>query len=146
MATYSTYAFEDVSFVVQHPSYGQYSANGQGIGSFTITKSQDRSVHNVAADGSIMTSKIAGNNGTVSISAQQTSSLHQYLQGLFNYLVTADSSEWARISITIRAPKMKKSVVCTNVSMQKEADEPFEAQGQNLTWNLLAGDIQKLNI
>ena len=146
MPNYSTYAFEDISCVISHPNYGQYSVNGQGVGTISTSKTTERSTHNVAADGSVRTSKIAGNNGTFVINTQQTSSLHNYLQGLFNYLVTEDSSEWARLSITIRAPKMKKSKVCTNVSIQKEPDEEMAAQGGTLTWTFLAGDIQQLTI
>lgn len=146
MANFSTYAFEDISCVISHPSYGQYSVNGQGVGSITTAKSNEWSTHNLAADGSVMTSKVRGDNGTITMQTQQTSSLHNYMQGLFNYLKTADSSEWARISITIRAPKMKKSKVCTNVSIQKEPDEEMAAQGGMLSWVLLAGDIQQMTI
>lgn len=146
MATYSTYSFTDVDFVISHPSYGQFAANGEGIGEFSVSKTTDRSAHNVAADGSVMTSKIAGNNGTVAISAQQTSELHQWLQGLFNYLWQADTDEWARISVTIRAPKMKKRHLCSNGSFQKEPDTPYQSQGQTVSWNLMFGDIQNLNM
>ena len=92
-----------------------------------------------------MTSKIAGNNGTVSINAQQTSPLHNWLQGLFNYLWSASTDEWAQISLTIRAPKMSKTISCSYGAFQKEPDEPFESQGQNVSWVLLFGDIQRLN-
>ena len=80
-----------------------------GIGDFNIAKNTDRTVHDVAADGTIMVSKIAGNNGNVSINAQQTSNLHAWLQGLFNYVWSADTSQWAQLSLTITAPKMKKT-------------------------------------
>lgn len=140
----STYSFTDIDFNISHPGYGQYSLNGEGAGDVTVGKATERSVHNVAADGSIMTSKIAGNNGNVAINAQQTSSLHNWLQGLFNYLWDADTSQWAQISIMIRAPKMKKTIICSNGCFVKEPDEQFQAQGQNVPWNLLFGDIQRL--
>lgn len=143
---HSIYSFTDVNAVISHPSYGQFSLEGEGMGSFTVTKVTERSQQNVAADGCIMTSKIAGNNGSVTINAQQTSSLHNWLQGLFNYLWAAPTNEWAQISLTIRAPKMGKVISCTYGSFQKEADEPFEAQGQDIAWTLLFSDIQRLTL
>lgn len=146
MPNQSTYSFTDVVATISHPSYGSYSIQGEGIGDMTITKSTDRSVHDVASDGSIMTSKVAGNNGTVAINAQQTSSLHEWLQGLFNYLWQADTSEWAQISCTIEAPKMGKSFYCTGGAFTKEPDEPFQAQGQRVAWTLLFADIQRIQL
>jgi len=141
---HSTYSFTDITAVISHPSYGKYELQGEGMGDFTVTKATDRSVQDVASDGAIMTSKIAGNNGSVAINAQQTSGLHNWLSGLFNYLWVAKTDEWAQISLTIRAPKLKKTIICTTGAFVKEADEPFQAQGQRLTWTLLFADIQKL--
>lgn len=143
---HSTYSFTDVMAVISHPAYGQYSMQGEGMGDFTVTKVTDRTVHDVASDGCVMVSKIAGNNGNVSINAQQTSTLHNWLEGLFNYLVSATTDEWAQISLTIRAPKMKKTNICTGGAFVKEGDEPYQAQGQRVAWSLLFTDIQKLTI
>ena len=33
---YSTYSFTDVTAVISHPSYGQFSVNGEGIGNFSV--------------------------------------------------------------------------------------------------------------
>lgn len=142
----TTYSFTDINATISHPSYGSYSIQGEGIGDLTITKTTDRSAHDVAADGSIMVSKIAGNNGQVVLNAQQTSSLHKFLQGLFNYLWDADTSEWAQISTTIVAPKMGKTYYCSNGSFVKEADEPFQAQGQRIAWTLLFADVQRVQL
>ncbi len=73
---HSTYSFSDITATISHPSYGSYSLQGEGIGDMTISKTTDRSAHDVAADGHIMVSKIAGNNGSVTMNAQQTSGLH----------------------------------------------------------------------
>ena len=146
MAKHSTFSFTDIDATISHPSYGSYSIQGEGIGDMSISKLTDRSVHDVAADGSIMTSKIAGNNGNVTINAQQTSSLHNFLQGMFNYLWGASTDEWAKISLTIRAPKMQKTYYCTGGSFVKEPDEQFQSQGQKLPWVLLFNDIQRIPI
>lgn len=146
MSKHSTFSFTDIDATISHPSYGSYSIQGEGIGDMSITKLTDRSVHDVAADGSIMTSKIAGNNGNVTINAQQTSTLHNFLQGMFNYLWGASTDEWAKISLTIRAPKMQKTYYCTGGAFVKEPDEQFQSQGQKLPWVLLFNDIQRIPI
>ena len=142
---HTTYSFTDVSAVLSHPSYGQFAMEGEGIGDFTINKMTERTAHDVAADGHIMVSKIAGNNGTITINAQQTSALHNWLQGCFNYCWAADTDEWARITLTIRAPKMGKMTIATGGSFNKEADEQFQAQGQRVSWTLMFADVQKMN-
>ncbi|WP_302225952.1 phage protein [Veillonella magna] len=141
---HTVYAFEDISAVFSHPSYGQYSLQGEGAGDIQITKSMERTAHDVAADGHVMVSKIAGNNGNVTVNAQQTSSLHNWLQGLFNYLVSAPHDEWAKISLTIRSPMMAKTYICTGGAFQKEGDEQFQAQGGRIAWVLMFADIQRL--
>lgn len=142
----STYSFTDVNATISHPSYGSFSIQGEGVGEMTVTKITDRSVHDVASDGSIMTSKIAGNNGQLVINAQQTSPMHKWLQGLFNYLWQADTDEWAKISCTIEAPKMGKQHYCSGGAFLKEADQPYQAQGQRLSWTLLFADVKNLEL
>ena len=138
----TTYSFDDVSCVISHPSKGQYATNGKGLGGISISMSTDRSVHDLSADGSVMVSKIRGRNGLASITAQQTSSLHKWLLKLYNYLEAASASEWAEIKIIIRSPMMEDLVTCSGVSFQKIPDKPYQAQGQNISWPLMAADIQ----
>ena len=146
MPDQSTYSFTDIVATIKHPSYGSYSLQGEGIGDITVSKATDRSTHDVASDGSIMTSKIAGNNGSVAINAQQTSYLHEWLQGLFNFLWQADTGEWAHIEMTIECPKMNKMFYCNGGAFVKEPDEPFQAQGQRVAWTLLFADIQRIQL
>lgn len=143
---HSTYSFTDVNMTISHPSYGSFSMNGEGMGDVTISKVTDRTVHDVASDGAIMVSKIAGNNGQMVFNAQQTSELHRFLQGLFNYCWQADTGEWAKISVTIVAPKMGKQFYGSWGSFVKEPDEPFQAQGQRVAWTLLFADIQRIQL
>lgn len=141
-----TYSFTDITATITHPAYTSFSIQGEGVGDITISKSQERTAHDIAADGSVMISKIAGNNGTIAINAQQTSALHKHLQKLFNHLWSASSDQWAQINITLRAPKMGQQIVCSGVSFQKEADRPYQAQGQRIAWNMMAADIQYIEI
>lgn len=139
----STYSFSDIGLTISHPSVGQYIMSGEGMGSINVTMTQDRTAHDIAADGSVMVSKIRARNGTIAISAQQTSKLHQWLTKWFNYLESASTNEWADTNIIIRAPKMGQTIIATYVSPQKLPDRPYQAQGQQLTWNLMAADIQQ---
>lgn len=145
MAT-TTYSFADVALTLQHPSLGQYVAQGSGLGTITVTMSTDRTAHDVAADGSVMVSKIEGNNGTIAIQIQQTSGFNQWLLNLYNYLITASTSEWAEASIVIRSPSMGDLVMASGVSFQNRSELSLQAQGQQRTWNLMAASITESNV
>lgn len=139
---YTTYSFTDVTFSIHHPGVGRFSANGEGLGSINISMTNDRSAHDIAADGTVMVSKIKSRNGTITITAQQTSSLHKWLTKWSNYLDGSDTSAWAETTIIIRAPKMGDLITVQGVSPQKMPDKPYQAQGQNISWAMMAADIQ----
>lgn len=138
---FNTYSFEDVTCSFNHPSVGAASTTGAGVGSITTTMAGDKTVHDVAADGRVMISKMAGSNGTVAVALQQTSELHKFLMKWYNYVVTAPASEWAKMNITIKSANLGDMTVCTGVSPQKLADRPYQAQGQHVTWNLMSAEI-----
>lgn len=140
---YSTYSFADVSAVISHPSVGQFIASGEGLGSITTEMITDRSVQDVAADGTVMVSKVKGRNGTIAIAVQQTSSLNKWLTRLYNYLESAGTDKWAQTVIVVRAPMMQDLQICTGVSFGKLPGKPYQATGQMITWNLMAADIQQ---
>lgn len=145
MAT-TTYSFTDVAVIMNHPSLGQYIATGEGIGTITITMSTDRTAHDVAADGSIMISKIAGNNGTIAFQIQQTSEFNQWLLNAYNYLISAPTSEWAQASMTVRSTSMGDLVNASGISFQNRAELSYQQQGQQRTWNLMAASINEHNV
>lgn len=138
---FNTYSFEDVTCSFQHGSVGAASSTGQGLGSISIAMATEKTVHDTAADGVVMISKIAGKNGTISISMQQTSELHKYLVRWYNYIDIANASEWAAMVLTIKSNYLGEVTTCTGVSPQKLADRPYQAQGQHVTWNLMAAEI-----
>lgn len=144
MATVNTYGFKDLAITISHPSYGSYSMQGEGVGEVTITKSTDRTAHDIAADGSVMVSKVEGNNGNAVIQTQQVSGIHKWMQGLFNYLVTATTDEWAEISLTITSTSMGKTHYCSYGAFQKESDNPYQSQGQRVSWTIMFADIQNI--
>jgi len=137
----STYSFEDVTCSFQHDGVGSESSTGAGVGSITTTMTTERTVHDVAADGTVMVSKVPGKNGTTSLTIQQNSDLHKWLIKWYNYVDTADSSEWAGMTITIKSKNLGDVTTCTGVSPQKLADRVYQAQGQHVTWNLMATKV-----
>lgn len=139
---HTTYSFLDLAGSIHHPTIGDFLFTGEGVGSCTVSKSTDRSSHDVASDGSIMISKIAGNNGALTIETQQTSPLQAWLQNWFNQLVALPTSEWAQTSVLLKNTSTGGSHLLTGVSPQKEGDVPYQAQGSRVTWVLMAADVQ----
>jgi len=141
----TTYSFTDLSSALASASLSAYVFTGQGVKQLTVVMSTDRTAHNVAADGSIMVSKIAGNNGQIQIQCQQTSALHKWLLAAFNAKVLEDTSSWADIAATLRNTSDGSSHVVTGISFGKVPDKSYQAQGQMVTWNLYAADIQNIS-
>ena len=141
--SYTTYAFEDLSCVIKHPSAGQFDLQGTGAGSITFAMANDVSAHDLAADGTVMVSKIKAGNGTVAIEVQQTSDLHKWLTKLYNYLTAASSDEWAQTSLMATAPNMQTTHECDGMSVQKRGDKAYQQQGQRVTWTFMAADMKE---
>ena len=142
----TTYGFADLAASINHPTFGSYLFDGTGVGSVTVAKATDRTAHDVAADGSVMVSKIAGNNGTVTIEVQQTSSLHKWLSAWFNALWQLPTSEWASTSMTLRNTATGTRHIISGISPQKEPDTPYQSQGQRVSWTLMCAEITNLPI
>lgn len=143
MSNYTTYSFNDINAIISPPGFGSASTIGNGIGDINISFSRDNTQHDPSADGSVMVSKIVANEGSISISCQQTSQLHQYLKSLFNHMMAASTSIWAAITITISSPNgLQDYVVANGVSFQKRSDQPYQVQGQTVTWTFMATNIQ----
>lgn len=141
---HSVYSFLDLSGAIAHPLYplGPFQFTGEGVGSVKVEMATDRTAHDIAADGSIMISKLAGNSGQISIECQQTSLVHKYLLGLYNFLLPESASLWALTAIVLRNVVDGTSHIATGVSFTKVPDKPYQSQGQKVTWALMAADIQ----
>ena len=131
---HSTYAFEDVTCVFSHPSRGSLTLTGAGIGSVTVARANDVTAHDLAADGSVMASKIQARNGTVTFNLQQTSRGANWLRKLNQYLEVADSSEWTQAVCAITSKVMDVDISCTGVSPQKTPDGDYQQQGQQVSF------------
>lgn len=137
----TTYSFADVSLVMSHPKVGKFTATGEGVGSITISMANDSTQHDVAADGSVMISKIVTENGTIAIAVQQTSAFHKWLQKWNSYLKVAPTSEWAQASAVLKNPSLGETISMSGISPQKRADAAYQQSGQQVTWNMMAAKI-----
>lgn len=146
MANYSstTYSFGDCEVTFTHPAVGVHQVNGEGVGSITISMANDKTQHDVAADGSVMISKIAGENGSVSIEIQQTSAFHKWLLGWYNAINLLGAASWAAGIIILRDKINGTTITATDVSPQKRPDKVYQAEGQRVTWSLMAGNITEV--
>ena len=140
----SVYSFLDLAGALASPELGAYVFTGKGIGQLVVSMATEKSSHSVGADGSVMISKIAGHNGTIQIQCQQTSDLHKWLLAAYNAMYLADTSSWANIAATLRNTSDGTSHLATGISFQKIGDKSYAAQGGNVTWVLMAADIQSL--
>lgn len=139
----TTYSFADYNFSIVSP-IGTYSVQGNGVGSATVTMATTKSVHSVGADGSVMTSKIAGDNGTVAIQVQQTSGLNTFMTKLYNTLKASPSSIWTSTQILITNSVQKEVCTCIGCSPENLPEKPMQAEGQLITWTWLAQNIQQV--
>lgn len=149
----ATYSFKDTSGSLTNPVLAGAPivfAGEIGMGQFTISMHQERTTHDVAADSTVMPSYIAGDNGDVAIEVQQTSSLHADLLALYNLLkIAADSGDvtnWAASALSLRNVVDGSQHILTGVSFSKIPNKVYAAQGQKITWVLLAANIVNLTV
>ncbi len=148
MAQGATYSFKALVGVLVNPWFATtvpLTGGNIGAGQFTIRMAQERTYHDVAADGTVMVTYAAGNNGEVDIEVQESSLLHQELLSLYNLAVLAadndDVTGWAATTISFRMLTDGSQHILNGVSFKKIPDKPYQAQGQKITWSLMAADI-----
>jgi len=134
----STYSFADVSSTLAHPAVGSYTFQGAGLGGVTVAMANDVSQQDLAADGSVMTSKIKAQNGTLTYNLQQTSDGAKFLKKLNTYLKTAPSSEWTRATATVVSTQQGVNISATGLSPQKPPDAAFAQTGTQVAFAYLA--------
>ena len=139
----NTYSFLDCILTLAFPTETM-TITGKGIGSLTIGMAQERSAIEVAADGAVMISKIAGNNGNISLNILQTSEGHKFLLAMYNALIIAPPALWAQAAGLMRCLSDGTSHTFTGICFSKLGDKGYGKQGAMVTWNLLVGDIQSV--
>ena len=146
-----TYSFKDLVGVLTNAVFVTsipLSGGNVGLGQVTITMTTERTVHDVAADGTVMVSYQAGDNGMVDLEMQQTSPVHHQLLGLYNLCVQQANADnllgWAATVISIRTLLDGSTHVLSGVSFAKIPDKPYQAAGQKVKWSLMAANVVNL--
>ncbi len=143
--SHTTYSFLDSVLVFNHPlAVVPIVITGEGAGKVTISMTDERTAMDVAADGVVMVSKIAGNTGTIDIDVQQTSEAYKKLLILFNQLWIADTGSWASGTLIMKNTSDGTGHVCTGVAFVKMGDKGYDKRGANVTWSLMAADISSI--
>jgi len=144
----ATYSFKALVGVLVNSVFGvsiPLTGGNVGFGQMTVTMTTERTAHDVAADGTVLISYIAGDNGDIAIEVQESSVLHSALLSLYNQAITAanndDVSGWAATTISFRMLTDGTSHVLSGVSFGKIPDKPYQASGQKITWRMMAANI-----
>lgn len=135
------YSFEDTTCIISHPNFGTYSAYGSGIGSLAVSYSNDVTAHDVAADQTVVVSKMVRRNGTVTFNVTQASDFNSWLRRFASFIEDADSDQFALATITIQNKTTGDSYYCTGVSHRKKADNNFQSQAQERSWEMMCANI-----
>jgi len=136
-----TYSFLDCILNLVFPT-GQLTLTGYGLGDVNISMTETRSVMEAAADGAIMVSKVAGNQGRLTLQVQQVSDAHKFLLAMYNALIVAPPSMWAQGAGLLRSLADQTSHSFAGICFEKIGDKPYSKQGQMVTWVLLCADIE----
>jgi hypothetical protein len=147
----TTYSFKDTSGAFSHPLVGPYLFAGQiGLHQATVSMATEKTVQDVASDGTVMVSAVAGDNGHVALEMQQTSTLHAFLLAWYNAVNIAmkagNVTTFAEAAITLRNIVDGSNHIATGVSIPKLPDKPYAQQGQHIVWTLPAADIQNVTL
>lgn len=147
----ATYSFKSLVGVITNPVFGvtiPLTGGNIGAGAFHVSMTTERTAQDVASDGTVMVSYVAGDNGLVTIECQETSVLHTSLLALYNQALQAadndDVSGWAANVLSFRMLTDNSQHQCSGVSFQKFPDKPYQAHGGRVTWSLPAANIYNL--
>lgn len=141
MANTFVYSFEDTSCIISHPNFGTYSAYGSGIGSLSVSFANDVTAHDVAADQSVIVSKMVRRNGSVTFDVIQASDFNAWLKRFTSFLEESDADQFALATIDIKNNTTGDAYHCTGASHRKKADNNFQSQAQNRSWEMMCANI-----
>lgn len=164
--SFAVYSFKNVIGEIATKLSGNFALNSSsntsiGLGSITVSMANDLTIQDISVDGGIIIWPVATYNGSIALTMQQTSPLHSFLLqwcsdlktalgslGVVNsasgsYTQTNGALNWASTSIILNSVTSGMPLhILTGVSPQKVADKSYAAQGADVTWNLLAGNIE----
>ena len=140
---YSVYSITDTQTVINHPQVGRkvLSDENNGGGQVSISYSIDMSSQTQTANGYTVINKVRSHAGTIALEIPQNSPSDTYLRRLIAYVETADASEFALTTITIRDNASNVTFTATGVTPQKRPDRAYAQQSGNLNYTFLCADI-----
>jgi len=144
MAT--TYAFKAIVGAFADPDTGVFPFAGQeGMKHITIFNATDRTVHDTAADGTVMVSYVAGASGAAEIECQQNSTLNlfliQWANTKFTQSETGGAANFAAASLRILDTLSGARHTLTGISPLKVPDKSYGPAGASVTWRLMAANV-----
>lgn len=129
------YSFQDFTLTLEQEGYPTLSTVGQGIGEATVTYTDNKNESNVASDGVTVFSKIRSDVGGLSVSMQQTSSLHKLLIKRFNDLYYADNTtDWASMNGILKNKSTGEQKILKGIAFQKIPDNAHGRTAGMVTW------------
>jgi hypothetical protein len=141
-----TYSFKDIVGVFTNTVLPPFPLGGEaGLDKIEVEMSRDRVNLKVAADAGMMMSYLAGANGTMLVTCQETSPLDAYLVNYVDIIYSqADKAnllnfaagQWL-ISDIINA----RSHRAVGAIPLKIPNRPYEGEGQNVTWTFICAQI-----
>lgn len=149
----TVYSFKDLVGTFTHVSKSIIiggSSNGKiGIGQITVHMANDITTHEISMDGAIIPFVVPIFNGTVSIQCQQTSTFHKFLLNWYSSLKTAQATgtvtNWANAQMILKNTVNATSHYISGISPQINPDKVYSTQGGNVTWSLIAANIESTN-
>ena len=141
----SSYSYKSIVGSFSDPDVGVYIFSGQeGIKHLSISNANDRTTHDVAADGAVMVSYTSGSNASVEIECQQNSSLHTFLVLWANIKFTnaenGNAANFAGAAMKVVDLLSSASHILTGISPLKIPDKPYGPTGSSVTWRLMAAN------
>ena len=135
------YSFEDTVVTIAHPNFGSYSAYGTGIGSITVSYTNDVADHTVSADLAVVVSKHAYHNGTITFDILQSSDFNNWLKKFAAYIEEAETDQFALATITLSNKSTGDSYYATGVNHRKRPDNSLQSTAQNRSWEMMCAYI-----
>lgn len=141
-----TINLNDLSGQIVHPSVTPYIFQKQDPGELRICEKilrPSHTVHEVAADGAIMDSKIAGASYHVlKLSVEQTSSLHQWLLNWHGVILSGPRSERDKTKASLRNDVANVAYTLTGISPM-DSSNAYQVKSKNsVLWEFIVQDVQ----
>lgn len=143
----TTYSFKDLTGAINSPLAGAFVLAGGNLGSgkITVTMDHEWTEQDVAVDGAVMVSVSPGDQATVEVECQQTSSINAYLKEAQNLHQTevrnGTSINWAALALDLQNPVTGDMNIGTGVSFTRKPPQPYGPKGEYIKWTLKAANM-----